>query len=615
MSVLKRVRLRLNSESKVIAPAINLLDPASRVKLIGLTIIQIVVSLLDLIGIAFIGLIGTLAVKGVQSSPPDGNVIAVLKALQMENSTIQVQVSILGSFAAMLLISRTFLSMYFSRKTIFFLGSRAAEVSKRLSQLAFSDSERLIRFHDPQRILFALTSGVDVVITKILGSVIVIIVDLSLLIFFTLFLVSPSVALGAAVFFATLGVFLNRYLNVRAQLAGLKNTRLHIASSSQILGILKSHREIHVWGRGNFVANSIGKSRAELAEVASEVAFLPTVTKFIVEIAIVISIFLLSATQFLLTDAPNAVATMGIFLAAGMRIGPAVLRSQQGILQIRSAVGQSQPTLELSILLRESNFIAPDEIEVPSLSADFKGNLHLDNVSYSYPDSTEYSLRNLNLEIDFGTTVAIVGPSGSGKSTLVDLILGLLQPSSGSILFGDKSPIDVIKKWPGVVSYVPQNVNIINGSIKENILFTLSEEQTFLDRLDLVIEQASLKNWIDDLPDGVNTKIGESGIGLSGGQAQRIGIARALVTNPKFIILDESTSALDGQTEAEIIRELSALKGDTTVFIVAHRLSTITHADIVIYLEQGKILSSGRMDEVRREVPNFDFQAKLMGLL
>jgi ABC-type multidrug transport system fused ATPase/permease subunit len=586
------------------------------VKLIGLTIIQIIVSLLDLIGIALIGLIGTLAVKGVQSSPPGGNVTVVLNALQMENSTIQIQVSILGSFAAMFLISRTFLSMYFSRKTLFFLGSRAAEVSKRLSQLALSDSERLIRFHDPQRILFALTSGVDVVITKILGSVIVIVVDLSLLIllFFTLFLVSPSVALGAAVFFATLGVFLNRYLNVRAQLAGAKNTKLHITSSSQILGVLKSHREIHVWGRGNFVANSIGKSRAELAEVASEVAFLPTVTKFIVEIAIVISVFLLSASQFLLTDAPNAVATMGIFLAAGARIGPAVLRAQQGILQIRSAVGQSQPTLELSILLSESNFIAPDCFEVPPLSAEFRESLHLDNVSYSYPGSAEYSLRNLNLKIEFGTTVAIVGPSGSGKSTLVDLILGLLQPSSGRILFGDMSPSDVIKKWPGVISYVPQNVNIINGSIKENILFTLSEEQTFLDRLDLVIEQASLKNWIDDLPDGVNAKIGESGIGLSGGQAQRIGIARAFATNPKYIVLDESTSALDGQTEAEIVGELSALKGDTTVLIVAHRLSTITHADIVVYLEQGKILSSGTIDEVRRAVPNFDLQAKLMGL-
>lgn len=602
---------------KVVKPAFRLLDPNSRLRLFFLTAVQIIIGFLDLIGIAMIGLIGTLAVKGVQSSNPDGNVALVLKFLQLNNSTIQIQVGVLGTIAAGLLISRTFFSMYLSRKTLFFLGAKSAETSRKLSQLAFSDSARLIRFQDPQKLLFALTSGVEVVVIKILGAFLANIVDLSLLIlmFLTLFLVSPSVAVGAAIFFAALGFILNRYLNVRAQLAGARNTKLHIASNSQILGILKSHREIHVWGRGNYVANSIGESRAELADVASEVAFMPAVTKFVVEIAIVVSIFLLSASQFLVTDAPNAVATLGIFLAAGMRIGPAVLRVQQGILQIRSAIGQAQPTFELADLLSKS---VPTTLQKWNISAshpDFKGNLSLSNVSYGYPDGQGEILKNLDFKIEFGTTVAIVGPSGSGKSTLVDLILGLLKPSSGEILIGELSPLEVIKKWPGVISYVPQTVNILNGTIKENILFTLNDDPDLQDRLELVIQQARLSSWISGLPDGIETIIGEGGVGLSGGQAQRIGIARALVTAPKFIILDESTSALDGQTEIEIVNELSALKGDASIFIVAHRLSTIANADFVIYLEQGSILASGSIEEVRNSVPNFEVQAKSMGLI
>jgi ABC-type multidrug transport system fused ATPase/permease subunit len=610
----ERKNYKLNFE--VVKPAFKLLNPKSRLRLFFLTSIQIIVGLLDLVGIAIIGLIGTLAVKGVQSSIPDGRVTLVLDLLNLNNSTIQVQVGILGSMAAGLLISRTFLSMYFSRKTLFFLGAKSADSSKRLSQLTFADPEGLIRFQDPQRLLFALTSGVEVVVIKILGAFLANIVDLSLLIliFLTMFFVSPSVAVGAALFFAALGLILNRYLNTRAQLAGIKNTKLHIASNSQILGILKSHREIHVWGRGNYVANAIGQSRSELANVASEVAFMPAVTKFVIEIAIVISIFLLSASQFLLTDAPNAVATLGVFLAAGMRIGPAVLRVQQGILQIGSAIGQAQPTFELIELLGNSMPKTALEPDVSSSHSNFEGNLALTNINYCYPGDTRATLANVNLNIDFGTTVAIVGPSGSGKSTLVDLILGLLEPTSGQILIGGLSPIEVIKKWPGVISYAPQAVNILNGTIKENILFTLGEMSELQDRLDLVIDQARLGSWIKSLPDGVETVIGEAGVGLSGGQAQRVGIARALITAPKFIILDESTSALDGQTETEIVSELSTLKGKATVFIVAHRLSTIANADIVVYLENGAILAVGSIEEVRKSVPNFDKQAKSMGL-
>lgn len=600
----------------VIRAAFQLLDGKARNKLKMLTAIQVFIGFLDLVGIAVIGIIGALAVKGVQSSTQSGKVTYVLRAFRLESSTIQIQVGVLGSIAAILLISRTVFSMSLAKKTLYFLGAQSAEVSRNLSQIVFSDTEKLVRFQDPQKLLFALTSGVEVVIIRILGAALANIVDASLLIlmFLTLFYVSPILAVSSVLFFAILGIVLNRYLNERAQIAGARNTKMHIQSTSEILGILKSHREIHVWGRGSHVADSIGDSRSSLADVASEVAFMPNVSKFVIEIAIVISIFLLGVSQFLLSDAPHAVATLGVFLAAGMRIGPSVLRVQQGILQIRSAVGQAEPTFELAKQLKAQGSVSAKDSNPIHSHSDFAEDVKLNDIDYAYPDSTFSTLNHINLKINFGDTVAIVGPSGSGKSTLVDLILGLLKPTSGEVLIGSDKPGEVIKVWPGVISYVPQTVNIINGSIKDNILFTLSNEPIFQSRLAQVIERASLTSWISTLPDGVETVIGESGIGLSGGQAQRIGIARALITDPKILILDESTSALDSQTESEIIRELMKLKGRVTVIIIAHRLTTVAHSDTVIYLENGKIAASGTIEEVRKAVPNFERQALLMGL-
>jgi len=616
MTELKILQPDSDTGVNVIRAAFQLLDGKARNKLKMLTAIQVFIGFLDLVGIAVIGVIGALAVKGVQSSTQSGKVTYVLRVFRLESSTIQIQVGVLGSIAAILLISRTIFSMSLARKTLYFLGAQSAEVSRNLSQLIFSDTEKLVRFQDPQKLLFALTSGVEVVIIRILGAALANIVDVSLLIlmFLTLFYVSPVLAVSSVFFFALLGIVLNRYLNVRAQIAGARNTRMHIQSTSEILGILKSHREIHVWGRGSHVANSIGDSRSSLADVASEVAFMPNVPKFVIEIAIVISIFLLGVSQFLLSDAPHAVATLGVFLAAGMRIGPSVLRVQQGILQIRSAVGQAEPTFELAKQLKAQGSISTKNSNSINTHGDFAEDVKLNDIDYAYPDNMFSTLNHINLKINFGDTVAIVGPSGSGKSTLIDLILGLLKPTSGEVLIGSHKPGEVVKVWPGVISYVPQTVNIINGSIKDNILFTLSNEPIFQSRLAQVIERASLTSWISTLPDGVETVIGESGIGLSGGQAQRIGIARALVTDPKILILDESTSALDSQTESEIIRELIKLKGHVTVIIIAHRLTTVAHSDTVIYLENGRIAASGTMEEVRKAVPNFERQALLMGL-
>jgi ABC-type multidrug transport system fused ATPase/permease subunit len=207
-----------------------------------------------------------------------------------------------------------------------------------------------------------------------------------------------------------------------------------------------------------------------------------------------------------------------------------------------------------------------------------------------------------------------VGPSGAGKTTFVDLLLGILQPDSGKVLISGVTPIEAVTKYSGAVAYVPQNVYIANGSIKHNVTLGYSENQ--IDDKDVwdALKMAHLSDHVYNLPNGLDENVGENGNRLSGGQRQRLGIARAVFTKPKLLILDEATSALDGQSEAEISAAISELKGSTTLVVIAHRLSTVRDADTVLYFEQGRIKARGAFEEIRTLVPDFDNQAKLMGL-
>jgi ABC-type multidrug transport system fused ATPase/permease subunit len=182
------------------------------------------------------------------------------------------------------------------------------------------------------------------------------------------------------------------------------------------------------------------------------------------------------------------------------------------------------------------------------------------------------------------------------------------------VTISGRKPLDAITKWPGAISYVPQTVSLIEGTIRENICMGFASDQIGTEHVLRAINGASLSEFISNAPAGLDTQVGEIGSKISGGERQRIGIARALLTNPKLLILDEATSSLDGETEAEIADAINSIKGEVTVVMIAHRLSTVRNADLVLYLEKGKIRSIGTFEQVRQSIPNFDAQAKLMGL-
>jgi ATP-binding cassette subfamily C protein len=214
--------------------------------------------------------------------------------------------------------------------------------------------------------------------------------------------------------------------------------------------------------------------------------------------------------------------------------------------------------------------------------------------------------------IESGTYAAIVGPSGAGKTTLVDLILGLYEPDRGTVHINKLSPSSLRSKSPGLISYVPQKPGLVGGSIAQNVALGVGVEEVREEAVWAALELAELGDLVRSLPEGIHSSLGNHSDALSGGQIQRLGLARALYSNPRLIILDEATSALDAATEASIATAIRNLGRETTVIVIAHRLSTIQYADVVHVMNDGVLVASGSFKAVRQEVPMIEEYVRLM---
>jgi ABC-type multidrug transport system fused ATPase/permease subunit len=244
----------------------------------------------------------------------------------------------------------------------------------------------------------------------------------------------------------------------------------------------------------------------------------------------------------------------------------------------------------------------------------FKGEVSVKNINFNYADSEIDILNNVSIEIKSGTMVALVGASGMGKSTFVDLILGIISPKSGKITISGMMSNDAVKKWPGAIAYVPQNISIINGTIKENITLGYLANEVSDNEIQAALISAQLDEFVNSLPRKENTVITENGQNLSGGQKQKIGIARALLSNPGLIILDEATSSLDSRSEFEIMKVINNLRNKVTLIIVAHRLSTVKDADQIIYFGANTHVVAENFTDLVNSVADFKEQASLLGL-
>lgn len=592
------------------------LPKADRKKIIAITFVQISLGILDLLGVVAIGLLGALSAAGLQGKAPDGKISSALDFLNLTDSSLQAQAITLSLVAVILLVGRTLLSVFFTRRILFFLSRRGAQVSADLISRMLSQPLLRIQERTTQETLYAVTRGVELIVLQILATSMVLVSDLSLLLIMSigLFLVDPTTAMGTLIIFAIIGYFLYKYMHVKAGTLGVNSSKLNIASNSKIVEVFSSYRESVVRNRRDFYAREIGKLRFDLADTSADINFMPYVSKYVIETSVILGALLIGAIQFILQDATHAIGTLTIFLAAGTRIAPAVLRVQQGMIAIRGSIGQAKPTLDLLEELGDSPLIENTNDAPETVHEGFTPIISIKDLIFKYPGSQKIAIDVARLEIPAGSSVAIVGSSGAGKTTLIDILLGVIKPDAGQISISGLPPLEAITRWPGAISYVPQDVVIAEGSIRENVGLGFPLANATNELVMHALEIANLESFVDSLPNKLESQVGERGANISGGQRQRLGIARALFTHPLLLVLDEATSSLDGQTESSISQAIQSLKGHTTVVMIAHRLSTVKNADLVVYLADGKIIDVGSFEEIRNRVPDFDLQAKLVGL-
>lgn len=594
----------------------QVLSKRERYRILLIVLIQIGLGLIDLLGVALVGVLGSLAITGVSARQPGNRVGRVLEFLRLEDYSLQQQAMYLGLLASCVLILKTGVSVYFLRRITFFLSLRGALVSSKLVSKLLSQPLTRLQARSMQETLYSITTGVNTVTLGILNTSAQLISDGSLLIILAvgLFIVDPIIAFSTFLLFSLVAISMYKLLAVRSQHLGATEALLGIENAEKTLEVLNSYRELVVRNRRSYYARELGNIRVKQSSTSAERAFMPNISKYVIELTLVIGSLLISASQFLMNDAAHSIAVLSVFLAASTRIAPAVLRMQQGALAIRGNLGAAEPTL---LLYEELAFTEPIDAvsdEVQTEHRGFEAKIEIKDLSFTYPGKSIPAVQNFNLEIEQGKIVAIVGSSGAGKTTLVDLLLGILTAQKGKILVSGKSPLEAISTWPGAIGYVPQDVMVANGTIHSNVCMGFPVRSSDLNLVTSALEIAQMSNFVESLEFGLESPVGDRGARLSGGQRQRLGIARAMFTKPLLLILDEATSSLDGETEASVTDAIQSMRGNVTVILIAHRLSTVREADCICYMDSGELVATGTFEQVRKAVPDFDRQAQLMGL-
>lgn len=585
-------------------------DRSSKKRLLVATLLSIVTSLLDTLAIALVLPLVNLA-TGRGASSAVVRAISEVTGLHDDGSLT----ALVAGFVVSLFILKDLGTLAFTWWLTGFIYTERVQTSARILDYMLRAPYSEVGRRSQADLMRSMDSAVVTVFTLSLGGLMngftACFAVASILT--TLFVVAFIPTLALTVYFGVATMIFARLTRPRASTAGKSINEASVDGYKMAFAALGTVKEIKLRGSQTYFVNRFRDAQLRGAYAARTANFIGVSPRYLLEI-----MFVLAVGIVLVTTQPSShsgsgpgISVIALYVTAGFRILPAVTSLLSSVSNIRVGADSLQTVqneVEAARAARRED--ARKSSPGAETFRDF-AELRFDDVTFRYPDSSGQALKGVSFRIERGQSVALVGASGAGKTTLVDLLLGLRSPTNGSIFVDNTCLARRLGDWQGAIGYVAQEVYILDASLVENVAFDVPRNLIDRDRVLTVLDQAELSQVLDELPDGLDTQLGERGTRLSGGQRQRVGIARALYRSPSVLVLDEATSALDNETEHRINMSIARLHGSVTIVVVAHRLSTVRNVDNILFLDSGRVAGEGTFEVLRSANHNF---ARLVAL-
>lgn len=570
-----------------------LFDKKQKRQLVGLAVLILIGGMLETLGVSLL-----LPVVEVLMNPEDildnQFVAIVVDTLNIQSST-QLIIIMLGTLIVLYIVKNAYLLFQTYVQNTFVTRNRNRMISRVMREFLNRPYEVYLGADIPT--VFRLTDS-DIpnafqLILVLIQMVTEIVVVVSLCI--VVVIISPAMSLFIVTVFLGMTLIITKVLKPRLNNIGHKNQEIQSRIAKWRIQSIYGLKDVKVLHREEFFVRNYYESGAIGANVARNYAVLNNLPRLLIETVFMVSVLLFILLYMLRGgDIKALVPQLSAMAVAGIRVMPGTNRINTYL----SEIAYSQPCLDyLYENLNESmkmdvngsvTGLTKEDMQAPP-RVELQDKIMLDHITYAYPNTDKNIFTDAHMEVKKGQSVGIMGPSGAGKSTIVDILLGLLHVQSGTITCDGVNIFDNYAAWLAKIGYIPQSIYLIDESIRDNIAFGIDADKIDDKRIWEVLEEAQLKEFVEQLPEGLDTTIGDRGVRISGGQRQRLGIARALYHNPEILVFDEATSALDTDTEKAVMDAINSFHGRKTMVIIAHRLNTIAKCDVIYKVEDEKI--------------------------